>query len=110
MCNAKKLFNKLRDKGIFWSYSKDINYEEFGEKLFIEYVLKYADFDDIKFCLEIFGKRKVKRVWEEKLKGDRSFIKINLMLARIFFGMNVEAEYFKGVKNARFEKLKMLAS
>jgi len=94
-----KLFSKLRDKGIFWSYSKNMSYEECGEKLLIEYVLKYADFDDIELCLKLFGKRKVKLVWEEKLKSDRSFIKINLMIARIFFGMNVEANYFKGVKN-----------
>jgi len=105
-----KLFEQLRDKGIFWSYSKNMSYEECGEKLLIEYVLKYADFDDIKLCLMLFGKRKVKTIWEEKLKSDRSFIKINLMLARVFFGMDVEAEYFKEVKNARFEKLKLLAS
>ncbi len=105
-----RLFNKLRDKGIFWSYSKDMSYEECGEKLLIEYLLKYADFDDIKLCLELFGKREVKRIWEEKLKSDRSFMKMNLMLARVFFGMDVESEYFKEVKNARFEKLKLLAS
>jgi len=105
-----KLFEQLRDKGIFWSYSKDMSYEECGKKLLIEYVLKYADFDDIKLCLELFGKRKVKTVWEEKLGSDRNFIKINLMLARVFFDMDVESEYFKEVKNARFEKLKLLAS
>lgn len=105
-----KLFKELRDKGIFWSYSKDMSYEECGEKLFIEYVLKYADFDDIEFCLKLFGKRKVKTIWEEKLKSDKSFIKINLMIARIFFGMDVEANYFKEVKNERFEKLRLLAS
>ncbi|MDY0320108.1 MAG: transposase [Arcobacteraceae bacterium] len=105
-----RLFEKLRDKGVFWSYSKDMNYEECGEKLLIEYVLKYADFDDMKLCLELFGKRKLQLVWEEKLKSDRSFIKTNLMIARIFLGMDVEADYFKGVKNARFEKLKLLAS
>ena len=105
-----KLFEQLRDKGLFWSYSKEIAYEEFGEKLLIEYVLKYADFDDIKLCLELFGKRAVKSVWEEKLKSDRSFIKTNLMIARVFFGMDVESDYFKGVKNARLEKLRLLAS
>jgi hypothetical protein len=30
------------------------------------------------------------------------------MLARVFFGMNVESSYFKKVKNGRLEKLKML--
>ena len=105
-----KFYERLRDKGLFWSYSKDVNYEEFGEKLLIEYILKYADFDDIELCVRLFGKREAKSIWEEKLKSDSSFIKINLMLARIFFGMDVEADYFKGVKNARLEKLKLLAS
>lgn len=105
-----KLFERLRDKGIFWSYSTNVTYEELGEKLLVEYVLKYADFDDIKLCLELFGKRAVKRIWEEKLKSDRSFIKINLMIARVFFGMDVESDYFKGVKNDRLEKLRLLAS
>ena len=105
-----KLFNKLKDKGVFWSYKKDISYDESGSEFFIEYLLKYGDFDDIKLGFELFGKRVMKKVWEKKLKADKSFIKTNLMLARVFFGMNVESDYFKEVKNERFEKLKLLAS
>ena len=104
-----KLFKKLRDKGIFWSYSKSASYEEIGSGLFVEYLLKYGDFDDIKLGFELFGKRYMKKIWEEKLTSDKSFIKTNLMLARVFFGMDVESDYFKEVKNARLEKLKLLA-
>ena len=104
------LFKKLRNKGIFWSYSKNVNYEDIGSGLFVEYLLKYGDFDDIKLGFELFGKRYMKKVWEEKLKSDKCFIKTNLMLARIFFDMDVESSYFKEVKNARLEKLKLLAS
>ena len=102
-----ELFYRLRDKGLFWSYSKSM---EYNEKLLIEYTLKYADFDDIVLLLKLFGKRKVKLVWDRTMKSDQRFIKLNLMLARVFFGMDVESNYFKGVKNERFEKLKMLAS
>ncbi len=105
-----KLFNKLRDKGVFWSYKKDISYDEAGAKLFVEYLLKYGDFDDIKLGFELFGKRYIKGVWDKRLKSDKSFIKTNLMLARVFFGMDVESDYFKEAKNERFEKLKMFAS
>ncbi len=87
-----KLFEKLRDKGIFWSYSKNLNYEDAGEKLIIEYTLKYGDFDDIKLSLKLFGKRKLKKVWQESPKSDKSFIKTNLMIARVFFGMDVESD------------------
>ncbi len=104
------LFNKLRDKGIFWSFDKDIRYKKVGEKITIEYLLKYGDFDDIILGLKLFGKRVVKKVWEEKMKSDKRFIRLNLMLARVFFGMDVEADYFKKVKNERFEKLRLLTS
>jgi len=105
-----KLFEKLRDKGIFWSYSKSISYDEFSNSIFVEYLLKYGDFDDIKLGLKLFGKRYIKKVWEDKLKSDKSFIKTNLMLARVFFNMNVESSYFKEIKNERLEKLRLLAS
>jgi len=104
------LFNRLRDKGIFWSYSKEISYEKAGESLFIEYLYKYGDFDDIRLGFRLFGKRVMKRIWEEKLKSDTRFVKLNFMIARVFLGMDIEASYFKEVKNERFEKLKMLAS
>ncbi len=105
-----QLFNRLRDKGLFWSYSKDMTFEEAGEKLTIEYILKYGDFDDIALCLKLFGKNKTKAIWNERLKGDLQFIKTNLMIARVFLGMDIESDYFKGIKNERLEKLRMLAS
>jgi len=104
------LFNTLRDKGIFWSYSKEISYEEAGEHLLIEYLYKYGDFDEIRLGFTLFGKRMMKRVWEERLKSDTRFIKLNFMIARVFLDMDIEASYFREVKNARFEKLRMLAS
>ena len=103
----RALFEKLKKKGIFWSYSKDL---EYNEKLLIEYTLKYADFDDIKNCFEIFGKRAVKRVWEKSMQSDDRFIKTNLMIARIFLKMDIEAEDLKGMKIERFEKFRLLAS
>jgi len=106
----EKLFNKLKNKGIFWSYSKEITYEQAGDKLFLEYLLKYGDFDDLVWAFKLYSKDAIKQIWEQKLKDDKRFIKLNLMLARLFFGMDVESSYFKEVKNARFEKFKMFAS
>ncbi len=106
----KELFNKLKDKGVFWSYSKNITYEEAGDGLFLEYLLKYGDFDDLILAFKLYSKETIKQIWEEKLKDDKRFIRLNLMLARLFFGMDVESSFFKEIKNARFEKFKMLAS
>ena len=104
------LFHKLREKGIFWSYGKSISYKEAGDSLFIEYLYKYADFDDIALGFTLFGKRVMKRVWEERLKSDKRFIKLNFMIARVFLDMNISVSDLEEIKNARFEKLKMLAS
>jgi len=54
-------FEKLKEDGIFWSYSKDLRFEDFSEVLFIEHTLKYGDFDDITSLIKLYGKRKVKR-------------------------------------------------
>jgi len=110
MSEKTLLFNKLRDKGIFWSYSKDISYKEAGDNLFLEYLLKYADFDDLKLAFRLYNREFIKEIWEKKLKDDQRFIKLNLMLARVFFGMDVESSYFKEIKNARLKKLRMFAS
>ena len=106
----EKLFNKLKNKGIFWSYSKELNYEKAGDKLFLEYLLKYGDFDDLVLAFKLYDKETIKSVWEKTLKDDKRFIKLNLMLARVFFGMDVDSSYFKEVKNARLAKLRMFAS
>ena len=110
MSEKALLFKQLRDRGIFWSYLGDISYEEAGDVLFLEYLLKYGDFDELKQAFKLFDKVFIYSVWEQKMRDDKRFIKLNLMLARVFFGMNVESDYFKEVKSARFEKLKMLAS
>jgi len=104
------LFNKLRDKGVFWSYSKAITYAKTGKSIFIEHLLKYGDFDDIRLAMKLFGKREIKKIWEKTVMPDKRFIKLNLMLARVFFGMRVESDYFKGRENERAKKLKLLAS
>lgn len=105
-----KLFNRLRKSGVFWSYAKDLSYEQAGANLFIEYLLKYGDFNDIVVGFKLFGKRMVKRVWQSSLVGNRQFVKLNVMLAKVFFDMDVDSGYFSNIKNERYEKLRVLAS
>jgi REP element-mobilizing transposase RayT len=105
----REFFRTIRDKGLFWSYAQDIEYDAGKKKLLIETVLKYADLADIRRLFNLFGKRDIKLVWETVLKPDVRFKKLNYFLARIFFNLNVEADDFSGVKYARAEKLRLLA-
>ena len=100
----------LGRKSVIMINTKEITYEGAGDKLLIEYLLKYGDFDDLVSAFSLYDQTYIRFIWEATLKGDKRFIKLNLMLARLFFGMNVESDYFKEVKNARLEKLRMLAS
>ena len=105
-----ELFEKLKNRGVFWSYAKSITFTDLGDSILCEYVLKYGDFVDLKTLFVIYEESYVKRVWEEKLVSDIRFKKFNLFLARIFLGMDVESSYFTESKNARFEKFRLLAS
>jgi len=102
------LFDKLRDKGLFWSFSKRISFFDFKHSVFIEYVLKYGDFCDIVKIIDLYGQRYVKKVWNEKIISDKRFIKTNLLIARVFFGMDVEADYFKRLKMQDLRNLECL--
>jgi hypothetical protein len=106
----EKLFEKLKAKGLFWSYDSDIHYDETKDDLLIEITLKYADLDDIKTLFMIYGEPRMRQIWEKQLRNDSRFKKLNYFLARVFFGMNVEAQDFSGVKNDRAEKFRLLAS
>lgn len=48
-------------------------------------------------------KNRIKEVWLKTMATDKRFLKVNLMIARIFFDMDVEKDYFEGLNNARFE-------
>ena len=108
--NKQELFLGAKEKGLFWSYDKKLEYSESLDNLVIENILKYGDFADLKQLFILYGKRAVKKIWNEKLITDTHFIKLNYFLARIFFKMDVEADFFKGGISDREQKLRMLAS
>ncbi len=104
------LFEKLKNKGVFYSYHKDITLKGINDKLFVEHLFKYGDFDDIKQAFKIYKIDFLKFVWIERLSDDKRFIKLNLMLARVFFDLDIESYHLKRRENARTTKLKMFAS
>ncbi len=106
----KKLFERLKKKGIFWSYDDSMPFDDMPDSIFIEHTLKYADFDDIVELFALYGKRYIFGVWENELKNDLRFKKLNLLLARVFFGMDIGSDYFARGMSEREKKLRLLAS
>ena len=105
----KALFLKVRDEGLLWSYAKDIEYDHEKKGLLIETILKYGDLADIHALFDLFGKREIMRIWQDRLKHDARFKKLNYFIARTFLKMNVEAGDFSEVHSVRAEKLHLLA-
>jgi len=69
----------------------------------IEHTFKYGDFDDIVKIFKTFDKNEIKKIWLKTMASDKRFIKINLMLARVFFDMDVEKDYFEEIDSGRFK-------
>ena len=85
---------------VFWNIDKN---SKIDEVTLIEHTLKYGDFDDIVDLFKRIDKNRIKEVWLKTMATDKRFLKVNLMIARIFFDMDVEKDYFEGLNNARFK-------
>lgn len=110
MSSAKHIFfEHIRNKGLFWSYAPDITYDESKDNLLCETVLKYADIDDIRALLALYGESKVWEVWERDVKPDARFKRLNYFLARVFFHLDVEASDFENMQHERLAKFRLLA-
>jgi len=105
----EQLFEKEKKKGLFWSYAPSISYHTVGPEIVKEQVLKYGDFDDISQAFVLYGTQSMYGTWEKTLKPDVRFKKLNLFLARIFFDLDIEADYFTGGMSEREKKLRIIA-
>lgn len=105
-----KLFDKIKRKGLFWSYGPTIRYTPDLDSLLIETVLKYGDYENIRDVFHLYDRVLIQTVWRERVMFDSRFLKTNYFLARMFFGMKVEADYFSGGMNEREKKLRLLAT
>jgi hypothetical protein len=84
------LFEKMKSKNFFWSYSKEISLEEIDTALLVETVLKYGDVDDIKLLFKHYNEADLKEIWIQRLVPDERFQKLNFYLARIFFNTDLD--------------------
>ena len=90
----------MSKNNIFWNIDKNSKKDD---STIIEHTIKYGDFSDI---VDLFNKYKssyIKDIWLKNIANDSRFLKLNLMIARIFFDMNVESDYFKRLSGGRFQ-------
>jgi putative transposase len=107
MMSKKELFNKIKSKGLFWSYRREMQYDESKNLLLVETILKYGDMIDLNTLFSLFDFITIKDIWKKNVLTDSKFQKANFFLAFIYFDEKFEK---LRLKNERFEKLKLLAS
>lgn len=104
------LFEKMKSKNFFWSYSKEISLEEINTALLVETVLKYGDVEDINLLFNHYNEADLKEIWIQRLVFDERFEKLNFYLARIFFNTDLDRLKQERKGYDRAAKLRMLAA
>ncbi|HAN78950.1 MAG TPA: hypothetical protein DCQ31_14895 [Bacteroidales bacterium] len=104
---ANELTKKLKSMGAFWSYDAT-GLQNIPENVLIEDGLRWGDVAEILCLFEIFGQKKVKQVWKEKLIIDARIYDHNYYLGTIFFDIKNPKRYMKHLlnKNSRYERIK----
>ena len=90
----KDILVKIKDNGGLWSYAYIP--ENMADDDIIEESLRHLDFEDMHLIFDLWGRRKVKKVWNERLvpEGKRLNV-LNTLLGIIFFKIENINEYLK---------------
>jgi len=104
----KELTQELAIKRAFWSYTVP-DTDLISDELLIEKTLINLDLEDINKLFLIFPKRKIKKIWNEKLViNDAQFHSMNLLFALLYFKIKNPESYLKSCLNMHNKALRAL--
>ena len=99
------LFRKLKEENWFWSYDVS-KMDEISDEALIEHVLLYLDLDDIDKLFPLFGFKKVKRVWLDRVAPQgEMFRQYNILYAWYYFGAKRPEAYVKSLETRHINRL-----
>lgn len=101
----QQLFRKLKAENCFWSYDVS-KMKSISDESLIEYVLLYLDIDDIDKLFLLFGYKKVKRVWLDRVAPQgEMFRPFNVLYAWYYFGAKRPEAYVKSIETRHLNRL-----
>jgi len=101
----QQLFRKLKKENCFWSYDVS-KMKSISDEALIEYVMLYLDIDDINRLFPLFGYKKVKRVWLDRVAPQgEMFRPFNILYAWYYFGAKRPEAYVKGIETRHMNKV-----
>jgi len=99
------LLSKLKEGNCLWSYDLS-KMDDISDEALIEHVLLYLDIDDIDRLFPLFGYKKVKRVWLDRVAPQgEMFRSFNILYAWYYFGAKHPEAYVKSIETRHINKL-----
>lgn len=101
----QQLFRKLKKENCFWSYDSS-KMKTISDELLIEHVLLYLDIEDINQLFPLFGYKKVKRVWLDRVAPQGAmFRSYNILYAWYYFGAKRPEAYVKSIETRHINRI-----
>lgn len=98
------LLRKLKDENCFWSYNIS-KMDDISDEALIEHILLYLDIEDINQLFSLFGYKKVKRVWLNRVAPQgEMFRTYNILYAWYYFGAKRPEAYVKSIETRHLNK------
>jgi len=99
------LIGKLHQEQAFWSYD-NISISEISDDILIANVLLHLDIDDIFLLFKLFPKRKIQKVWKDKmLAQEPMYHGLNRLYCFLLFNIRHPDKYIRDHKNDRYKSL-----
>ena len=101
----KQLLRRLKEENSFWSYDVS-KMKSISDESLIEHVLLYLDIDDINKLFPLFGYKKVKRVWLDRVAPQGAMFRpYNILYAWYYFGAKRPEAYVKSIETRHLNRL-----
>lgn len=89
------LMLKLKAAHCFWSYAAD-SWDDTTDEQLIEKVLIYLDLQEINQLFGLYGRKKIKQVWMQRMVPQGAYLKtLNRFLAWYYFRIKNPDTYLK---------------
>ena len=101
----QELFRKLKEGNHFWSYDTS-KMTTVSDEALIEHVLLYLDIDDSQKLFSLYGVKKVKRVWLDRVAPQGAMFRpLNILYAWYYFGSKRPEAYVKSIETRHINRL-----
>lgn len=86
---------KLLEVNAFWSYD-NVSEEDVSDEDIIEKTLLLLDMDDISRLFELYPRKFVRKVWENRLACQGEYLhSLNMMIAQYYFNIQSPEQYLR---------------